>query len=241
MNSDVKRLMNPNPTRKRKEERLMRAEKKLDFRYGLLIAWLMALIGYFGPWVKHPSAALAWNAYDLFAIVQLLPAIESGALTVNLQALRLPLIGLGLWLPFIGGFLASRWSWWGAGVGVVLSALTLPPYPQIISAWHTPGWQLPFWWGVGGMLAASITPLFVQREKKGQKWLLLAWTLLTGLPAFLTFLRLIPSLSTLHAARVEPGWGFWLCGVGFFLLAGVIWLKSIEASEVEPWISQKEN
>ncbi|MEA3310255.1 MAG: hypothetical protein U9Q70_12200 [Chloroflexota bacterium] len=186
-----------------------------------IVAWCVALGGYFGPWISHPAAGLAWNAYDLFDIARLLPAIETGTLTVNLQALRLPLVGLAVWLPFIT---APRWRWGAALLGVALAASTLPPYPEIIGSWQTPGWRVPFWWGCGAMLATVLSVLLARREGP---WFLLAWTLLTGLPAYVTFLRLLPTLGALYAATVEPGWGFWLCGLGFLLLTSFTWLTAI--------------
>ena len=77
------------------------------------------------------------------------------------------------------------------------------------------------------MLGTGLSALLARREGLWRQWLLLAWTLLTGLPAYITFLRLIPTLSALHAATVEPGWGFWLCGIGFLLLASFTWLTAI--------------
>ncbi|HEY89797.1 MAG TPA: hypothetical protein G4N98_08745, partial [Thermoflexia bacterium] len=103
----------------------------------------------------------------------------------------------------------------------------LPPYPEIIGAWQTPGWQAPFWWGCGTLLGVSLSAFLAPRKGAWRQWLLLAWTLLTGLPAYVTFLRLIPTLNMLHAATVAPGWGFWLCGIGFLLLASFTWLTAI--------------
>ncbi len=208
----------------------MRKMNRLTFTQWKIAAWILALGGYFGPWISHPAAGLAWNAYDLFDIARLLPAIETGALTVNLQALRLPLIGLAVWLPFS---VAPRWRWGAAFCGVALAAGTLPPYPEIIGAWRTPGWRGPFWWSCGAMLSTGLSALLARREGPWLQWLLLAWTLLTSLPAYVTFLRLIPPLSTLHAALVKPGWGFWCCGIGFLLLAGFTWLQAIKPREVE--------
>jgi hypothetical protein len=178
--------------------------------------WLVALVGYFAPWISRQpvSAALAWNAYDLYALLRLLPEIETGTLTVNLQTLQLPLLALAALLPM----LAARWSLWGrAGAalfGCGLAAMTLPPYPQILGAWHTPGWRVPFWWGVGTMLFCMAAGWAAPRLGKYRRWAMVGLAELALLPALVTLIRLLPALSRLHAAQVTPGWGFWVCAAG---------------------------
>ncbi len=178
----------------------------------------LTLIGYFGPWVGRRAAALAWNAYDLFDLLRLLPEIETGALSVNLQTLRLPLVGLAVLLPLLLAQADRRWRLIGALLGVGLALATLPPYPEIVTAWRTPGWCVPFWWGVGAMLAAAAAVWFAPRLGRYRAWLMSAWIVGTGLPAIVTMCRLLPALRTLHAAPIRPGWGFWvyiagLCGL----------------------------
>jgi len=192
-----------------------------------LVAWGLALIGYFGPWVGRQAAALAWNAYDLFDVVRLLPEIETGALSVNLQTLRLPLVGLAVLLPVLLAEAALGWRIIGAFLGAGLALATLPPYPEIVSAWHTPGWRIPFWWGVGAMVAAGAAVWFAPRLDRYRSWLMLAWVAVTGLPAAVTLNRLLPALRALHAAPVNPGWGFWVCMAGLCSIALLLLIRSI--------------
>lgn len=192
----------------------------------LLVPWLIALVGYFGPWIaRRPvSAALAWNAYDLFAILRLLPEIEAGAISVNLQALQLPLLGLAVLLPTLlaGRSLALRAI--SALIAGGLAFITLPPYPQIVSAWRTPGWRVPFWWGIGTLLC-SIALVWLGPRLAGagrlRLWWILAVVELATVPAVLTMRRLLPPLARLHAAAVPLGWGFWCC-IGGLTALGVV-------------------
>jgi len=199
-------------------------------RAGLLVAWGIALVGYFGPWVGRRAAALAWNAYDLFDLLRLLPEIETGALSVNLQALRLPLVGLAVLLPILLVGAPIAWRIGGALAGAGLALATLPPYPEIVSAWHTPGWRIPFWWGVGAMLAAGAAVWFAPRLGRYRPWILLAWLAITGIPAVVTFARLLPALSALHAAPVDPGWGFGVCIGGLSCVALILWIQALDAA-----------
>lgn len=199
-----------------------------------LAAWGAAAVGYFGPWISHPSSALAWNAFDLFDILRILPDIETLTLQVNLYTLRLPLVGLAILLAF----LLTEARPLVRGVAALVSAAflinTLPPYDVIRTAWNTPGWRVPFWWGVSGLAAlAFLTGWDLTRNRAFRRrtamggWLALSWTLLTFLPAFITFPRLIPALERLYAAPVSPGWGFWVCGAGAITLTISLWMRTL--------------
>jgi|GEM_PF-287207 len=210
----------------------MSARPKLSsLQRGLdLVAWGLAVVGYFGPWIEQASAALAWNAYDLFDILRVLPEIETLALQVNLYALRLPAVGLALLLPLLLAEARPLWRWGAALIGAGLLINTLPPYDVIRTAWRTPGWRVPFWWGVGGLLALAALTLWRpsrQGEARWRAWLTLGWMLLTGVPAFSTFPRLLPALERLFAAPVRPGWGFWACGAGWLIVIFRLWKQGI--------------
>ena len=210
------------------------ADRKRYAQAGLLAAWMIALVGYCGPWVGRRAAALAWNAYDLFDVLRLLPEIETGALSVNLQTLRLPLVGLAVLLPMLLTGMNRVWQIGGALVGAGLALATLPPYPEIVSAWHTPGWRIPFWWGVGAMLAAGTALWFAPRLGRYRPWIMLAWLAVTGLPAAATFTRLLPALRALHGAPINPGWGFWVCLGNLGCAAVLILAQALDAPRKLP-------
>lgn len=198
-------------------------------RIGSLTAWTGAVIGYFAPWVgRRPmTAALAWNAYDLFDLLRLLPSIETGALIVNLYTLRLPLIGLALLLPALLAKMSLAIRVVAGCVAAGLAATTLPPYPQIISAWRTPGWRTPFWWGIGCMAVALITIPIAPKLGRYRWWWILMLAGSTSVPAVATFARLQPALSDLHAARVNAGWGVWIYLTGISLIGFIAWYEIV--------------
>ncbi len=206
----------------------MHERRWLFWTYGLrIVAWTAAVIGYFAPWIAHRAAALALNPYDLFRMVYLLPPVETGTLQVNAQALRLPLIGLGLALPWL--LADARWIWrWLAGlVGMILTVMSFPPYPQLVQAWALPRWRAPFWWGVGGLVAIGAGIWLLPRLQELRDWSLVAWLALTSVPAFVTFERLRPALRDLYAAPIRPGWGYLLCMLGWGGLFVMTWLQAL--------------
>lgn len=197
-----------------------------------LLLWLTSLISYFAPWiVREPrSAALAWNAYDMFDLLRFLPEIETGAVDVNLQALRLPLVGLAVLLPALLANFSPLFRIIGAGVSLGLAALTLPPYPQIVTAWRTPGWRVPFWWAVGAMVCAAISVRIAPRYKRARHWWIIGVVQIAILPAIVTLQRLLPPLQTLHRAPVKPGAGFWGCTLALSAVGLLTWARSLAVS-----------
>lgn len=193
----------------------------------LFVAWMVALVGYFGPWIGQKAAALAWNAYDLFDLLRLLPEIETGALSLYLQALRLPLVGLAVLLPVILAETNGFWRLIGGLLGAGLALSTLPPYPEIVDAWRTPGWRIPFWWGVGAMIASIAAIWIAPKLRRYRWWLTLAWIAVTGLPAVATMRRLMPAIRNLYITQVNIGWGFWLCMLSFCILGLMTWAQCV--------------
>jgi hypothetical protein len=196
-----------------------------------LLLWVLALVGYFSPWISRQpfSAALNWNAYDLYDAVMLLPDIETGAIRVNLQTLRMPLLGLGilLVLHLMNARLSLRLG--GALLGGILALMTLPPYPIVLTAWRTPGWCVPFWWAVMTGVLCVILVWLPSRIFHYVPWITLIISAASVLPAAVTLSKLLPALRVLHDAPVGRGRGFWMTelgmvgyGIGFWWMANFL-------------------
>lgn len=202
-------------------------------RHWFLIFWVLALVGYFSPWIfRQPfSAATNWNAYDLYDAVLLLPEIETGAISVKLQTLRTPLLGLAglLALHLAGSSYLSRVG--GALLGCALAFITLPPYPIILTAWRTPGWRVPFWWALGTGAFCIAAVWLLPRLSRFVPWLALLTAAFIALPAASTLNRLLPALHNLHAAPVGRGWGFWMTEFGVLGYTVCFWLGGIFAGK----------
>ena len=203
--------------------------------YLLLVLWFVALVGYFNPWISRQpySAALNWNAYDLYDAVMLLPEIETGAISVNLQTLRAPLLGLALLLSLHLAGTPFHLRIIGTLLGGALAFMTLPPYPIILTAWHTPGWRVPFWWAVATGIMCIAAVWVLPKIRKFIPWLALFVYAFSVLPAAPTVNRLLPALRILHDAPVNRGWGFWMTELGMLGYAAGFWLAEVVFSRVD--------
>lgn len=120
----------------------------------LLVGWL----GFWGPWLAHPAAALQLNAYELSEWVTFLPAVRSGEVPLNRLAFLIPSACLAVlcalavraagqadghrprhWLPALLPDTLTGWVLLGAAA---LSALAVfPYYPYILTAYADPEFQ----------------------------------------------------------------------------------------------------
>lgn len=60
------------------------------------VALLLALVGYWLPWLTHPAAALRLNGYELSEWVTFLPGVRDGSAPLNRLVFLLPLACLAL-------------------------------------------------------------------------------------------------------------------------------------------------
>jgi len=60
------------------------------------LALLLALVGYWLPWLTHPAAALRLNGYELSEWITFLPGVRDGSLPLNRLLFLLPLACLAL-------------------------------------------------------------------------------------------------------------------------------------------------
>lgn len=186
----------------------------------VLLLWLLAWAGYFGPWVPHRAAGLVITGIDLAEYVKFLPPVMAGQVPIQRETFYLPLISASL----IATLIASRrslplWLRLLAGAAAIPLALAmLPP------AW-TPGTlRLPeFRLQILALLAClAAIPLTVLLRYLPNRAVLLVIALLT-LAAVLwpawSLNQVLPAIRDIYRAPLAPGWGFWLAVIAQLGLA----------------------
>ena len=191
-------------------------------RWLLPLSGLLALAGYFGPWLPHRAAGLVITGLDLGEVVKFLPPVQSGQIPLWREGFYLPLVAVSLafGLHAWRGELGYPWPVRVAllGVAAVAGLNLLPPAwtPQRLL---TPEFRLQTGALIACLALAGVSPLLALLPR----WLSALATLAVILPALgiplQGFLRVLPVLSQLYNRPLAPGWGLWVTELGLLGLA----------------------
>ncbi len=199
-------------------------------RWLLPLAGLIALVGYFSPWIGHPAAGLVVTGLDLGEYVKFLPSVRNGGLMLWREGFYLPLVAVSLTFS-LHAFRAELGYGWPMRVLLLLAAGVaalnmLPPAwtPQLLL---TPEFQLQTLAIVFCLGTAAISPFaaLLPRRLTGGITLLLA-----GLAIWLpvqNFLNALPDISLVYNHVQHPAWGMYVMVVG---LVGVAVVGAVEVT-----------
>ena len=190
----------------------------------LPLAWILAAVGYYGPWIAHRTAALTLTGSDMGEFVKFLPGVLDGSLQVTRQVFYLPPVAVALSVSLLVGSRALGYPWLLRTLALVLSVVVsfqlLPP------AWSP---------------SSLVTPEFrPQPIAMGLCWLASAGFLLWGrLPLWLSgllsfglagfagalsvwqLLIVKPAIDAAYGAPSAVGWGCATCLVGLATIAAI--------------------
>jgi hypothetical protein len=183
-------------------------------RYGLPATAVLLLAGHFAPWAAHKTAALTLSAHELAVFTHFTP----GAGIFMNQWFYLPLWSSALLLALV----ASQPGWWvnraisGAGCALIAS-LGLPGYPQIVTAFRSPDYQLQFFVSLAVMAAVVVIALWplgrLALLRSAGRILL---SLIAAVP-LIGYLAVKPFIEQLYGDTVGLGAGWWLTLVAVLL------------------------
>ena len=204
----------------------------------LPLGWLLATVGYFGPWIAHETAALTLSGVDLGEFVKFLPVGES--VRVVRQLFYLPPLAVVVSIALLIGSRRLGFPWL---LRLLLLLLAVPVSQQL----------LPPAWSPGSLLTAEFR---LQTLALAACWLLLAGFWLLGrlpprlagvlsaalalaatiLPAW-QFLTIKPAIDAVYGTPPAAGWGFFVCLAGLVAVAaaGIVLVLRGQARSVSPW------
>lgn len=203
----------------------------LKQRIAILIGLLIALAGYFGPWVWHPAVALRLSADDLGEFVKFMPAVQFAALPITRELFYLPIwlasIGLAFW---VGMYVRRVWIRVVIGLLLIYASIwPMPPYPFILDAYKSSEFGLAFWASVLAALLCVAGLLFGRRL--AHRWQTLLWIAI-GAPgvsiAPLLFFQVKPAIEALYNFAI--GWG---------IVAVIIGFGSVVLSSLWQWMDSR--
>jgi hypothetical protein len=193
------------------EERGSRAQHDLlnsQFTILNLGAALLLLLGHFLPWAAHPTSALTQSGHELAFSTNFTPgagvfANEWFFVTVWCSALLLAsaLSQSERVLPRIVF----------GGMALVIASLGFPPYPQVLTAFRAPDYQVQFF--ISLLVMVGVVALVLMPAKRMPAVtpviVLLACGVLSLAPV-VGFLAMKPAIESLYGGPVGLGLGWWL-------------------------------
>lgn len=191
-----------------------------------LIAGLLTLAGYWGPWMDHRAAGLVITGLDLGELVKFLPTVRSGAVTVWREGFYWPLVAVSLGQSLVAFRIPFRYPWLGRAamlaVAVVAALNLLPP------AWTPARMMTPeFYLQSGGialcLAAVAVSPVLALLPHRITAATI---TLLCGLAIWFPvrdFLRVLPDIAALYNHSGRLGWGLFVMAGGLILFVRMGW------------------
>jgi hypothetical protein len=196
---------------------------------------LLALAGYWSPWLTHPAAALRLSGFDLAEWVTFLPGVRDGSLPLSRLAFLTPLACLALLLRIEAArtrpartsgwrsFLPGAWLGWGLlALALVCNLLVLPPYEAFRNRDYWPEYQTQFIVACAALLGIAVCQLL---PNKVNALLQIALALVGGAYGAWALTTLRPTANELLNAPWAVGYGWIAMLVGF---AGLAVLGGIE-------------
>lgn len=180
------------------------------------LASVLIIIGFFGPWVAHNTAALTVTGYELSEFAKFFPQVQGGIVPLQRALFVTPLLAalislaLGVQRPSVRSWLRLA----AMALAVLLGLFVFPPFRSILE----PAYRLQLILVAVGLGLILLTPLARQLSERVRALLSLIVALGASISAFGQALILRPLVVDLYGAPVWPGWGLVVCAFGFLLL-----------------------
>ncbi|MBL7183316.1 MAG: hypothetical protein ISS50_02575 [Anaerolineae bacterium] len=195
-----------------------------DSKTWFLVGVALALVGYWGPWVDHKTAALVLSGLDMAEFVKFLPGVRAGTEFMIRELFYLPPLAAALCLALIGGSRLWRYPLWARAIMVItaiaLAIIVLPPYPFILQAPGSDEFRRQFLMGTGCLAVIVASLLYRCLPRAIVAGLLIAVSLVGAIPPVWQFFSIRSALDGVYGQPIHIGWGLWLMAVGFLIVAG---------------------
>ena len=200
-------------------------------RWFIPLGGLLALIGYFGPWVNHRAAGLVVTGLDLGEYVKFLPAVRGGQLVLWREGFYWPLVAVSLAFSLYAFRKPLRYPWPLRALLLALAivaALNLLPPAWTPGLLTTPEFQMQTAALVICLLAAGFSPFLALIPQPLTKIIVIGLSIGALWFPISSFLRVLPLISALYNQPLQPGWGMFGLGLGLLILIGATLRSSLD-------------
>jgi hypothetical protein len=216
---------------------------------GILRAWglILVIVGYFGPWVPHKTAALTVTGWELAEFAKFFPQVQGGMVSIARELFYLPLVTVCMLLALLAGRSTARPARWI--VSLLFAALlvaVLLPYSVVDAARQALATRAPLvvdpqYAGqlvlvVAGLALTLLIPLAGRLPQRLQDVLIALLALAGAIPPLWQFALLHLLVVALYAVPIGLGWGLIGCAAGFvlLLLSGLLGAASPDRAALHP-------
>jgi len=201
-----------------------------------LVGLVLAVAGYWGPWVDHFTVALVIPGFDLAEYVKFLPEVRAGTVPVTRELFYLPAPAAGLCLALVTGWQRRRlpgWASWSLAILAAGLALVVAPPPDFVLRFVQDAALRAEWCPqallAGGAFLAVIAALIWGRRLSWAVTPLLVSLIVgagAGIPLW-QFFAVRPAIDRVYNRPVTLGWGLWLMALGFGLTVMAAWWQAL--------------
>ena len=179
---------------------------------------VLVVIGFFGPWVAHSTAALTVTGYELSEFAKFFPQVQGGTVPVRRGLFVTPLLAgvISLALSFRHAGRSPLLQLGASTMTALLALVALPPFQAILE----PQYRLQLILVAGSVPLTIATVLARQLSEDVRGMLVLLLVLGGAIPALWQAAMLHPLVLDLYGRPVWPGWGLIASAIGFLILLG---------------------
>jgi len=179
-----------------------------------LLGLVFIIVGYFGSWVPHKTAALTVTGFELAEFAKLLPQVQDGVVPVTRELFLAPLIAAAILLGFLAQPANQPTNKLLILAAILLALAALPPYQFFLA----PQYRRQLILATGGLLLVLLTSLARRLPRRARGVLIVLLALAGAVPALWQFALLHPLVVALYNEPLGLGWGLDTCTAGFALL-----------------------
>jgi len=196
-------------------------ESNLRSQIVLMLGLALAIVGYFGPWVDHETAALVLTGQDMGEFVKFLPEVRTGTAPMIREFFYLPPFAAALCLILL---MASKRLAYPLVVRAVmllavlgLAWAMLPPVwtPQLLitAEFRKQTVAIAFC-----LLLLIIHPVLRSLSPRLIAFAMMVLALLGAGPPLWQFLAIREAVNRAYGWPVQVGWGLWVTVLGFLVI-----------------------
>ena len=202
----------------------------------LILGLALAIVGYFGPWVDHKTAALVLTGQDMGEFVKFLPEVRAGTVVMIREFFYLPPFAAALCLILL---MASKRLAYPLVIRAIvlltvlgLAWAMLPPVwtPQLLvtAEFRKQTVAIAFC-----LLLLIVHPMLRHLSsrwmavalRRAQDIAMMVLALLGAGPPLWQFLAIREAVNRAYGWPVQVGWGLWVTVLGFLIvMAGAVTL-----------------